>query len=542
MPEIVTVQPRIVPGAPPPTPLTKSQKKKRRAKAKPGAENSTDANDIDNVDSPATTVPDAFAAALVEASPSVGDVQKCTLAPEPVAPPEAETPTILDELKLSPIVELVNKKLKITTKKITRISIYAATDSDQLNDDQKRTLKTLPTLEAIQKELADVKKAVETYEAGLVHELIAKKLEAEKAERARIAEAVAVAQETSIQKAVEILDLLRLRSLLASGKLNTPPIEQAEASAILAIADTLLNTDDEKRNTVIKDYLQGSGDFDGIPHTRIVEITDAGLAPPRIPTPPPAEQVAETEQIEAVVESPSVPDVAVISVPGPASTTKGFSFVQESEIDEAQPEDDGEWTDVVGHEQSPREEISNEHGQQAVPVVDQVQEPVTSAIEEPTTSAPLDWATEEGDLPPISSIQESFGTSGAAIPVDEQAESAPDTVTSPTNGQMNGPRPRRQPQDEEGFTRGRGRGRGYRGERGGYRGFRGERGAFRGGDRGGFRGRGGEGRGGYRGRGEWRGNGEYRGRGRGRGRGGPGGERGGGPAMAQPSAPAPVAT
>ena len=43
----------------------------------------------------------------------------------------------------------------------SRISIYAATDPEKLNDDQKRTLKTLPTLEAVQKELGEVKKAVE---------------------------------------------------------------------------------------------------------------------------------------------------------------------------------------------------------------------------------------------------------------------------------------------------------------------------------------------------------------------------------------------
>ena len=42
-----------------------------------------------------------------------------------------------------------------------RITIYAATDPEKLNDDQKRTLKTLPVLEAIQKELGEVKKAIE---------------------------------------------------------------------------------------------------------------------------------------------------------------------------------------------------------------------------------------------------------------------------------------------------------------------------------------------------------------------------------------------
>jgi len=34
-------------------------------------------------------------------------------------------------------------------------------DLEKLNDDQRRTLKTLPGLEAVQKELGEVKKAIE---------------------------------------------------------------------------------------------------------------------------------------------------------------------------------------------------------------------------------------------------------------------------------------------------------------------------------------------------------------------------------------------
>jgi len=71
-------------------------------------------------------------------------------------------------------------------------------------------LKTLPTLEAIQKELGEVQKAIEvrfcTYSRGdmltmfqvheseLVQELAIKRAEAEKAEKARIADAVATSQ------------------------------------------------------------------------------------------------------------------------------------------------------------------------------------------------------------------------------------------------------------------------------------------------------------------------------------------------------------
>jgi hypothetical protein len=89
--------------------------------------------------------------------------------------------------------------------------MYAATDLEKLNDDQKRTLKTLPTLEAVQKELGEVKKAVEVcnlfsfistlficllqvHESELVHELTAKRIEAEKADKVRTANAVSAAE------------------------------------------------------------------------------------------------------------------------------------------------------------------------------------------------------------------------------------------------------------------------------------------------------------------------------------------------------------
>jgi hypothetical protein len=42
--------------------------------------------------------------------------------------------------------------------------------SDKLNDDQKRTLKTLPSLEAVQKELEEVKKAIEVRNEILLDE------------------------------------------------------------------------------------------------------------------------------------------------------------------------------------------------------------------------------------------------------------------------------------------------------------------------------------------------------------------------------------
>jgi len=166
MPEAVAQ--RIVPGAPPPAPLTKNQKKKRKGKGK---------SDQDE----AASIPDTTSAALIEKAPEPSDIQEGAVAPELIARSESQAPIPEDDLllKLSPIVDLVHKRLKATTKKIvsaysrssscnlfsyvgkSRMSVYAATDPEKLNDDQKRSLKTLPTLEAVQKELGEVKKAIE---------------------------------------------------------------------------------------------------------------------------------------------------------------------------------------------------------------------------------------------------------------------------------------------------------------------------------------------------------------------------------------------
>jgi hypothetical protein len=63
---------------------------------------------------------------------------------------------------------------------------------------------------------------------------------------------------------VDVLDLLRVRSLHASGELVTLPWDQAEESAFLTTADALLGADVEKKEAVIKGFLHTSGDFDGI--------------------------------------------------------------------------------------------------------------------------------------------------------------------------------------------------------------------------------------------------------------------------------------
>jgi hypothetical protein len=106
MPEPV-VQ-RIVPGAPPPTPLSKTQKKKRKAKAKGDA----------------PTLPEATSAAPTETTPDPPET--ATLVPEVIAQSDSQMSLLPEEevlLKPSPIVDLIHKRLKATTKKIV-FTIY----------------------------------------------------------------------------------------------------------------------------------------------------------------------------------------------------------------------------------------------------------------------------------------------------------------------------------------------------------------------------------------------------------------------------------
>lgn len=107
---------RIVPGAPPPTPLSKNQKKKRKTKPKNGEV---------TADSP-IVAPDTISAAVSEKAVEISDIQETTPAPEPSAQLESEAvPVPEDDLlvKLSPIVDLIHKRLKATTKKIVSPSL-----------------------------------------------------------------------------------------------------------------------------------------------------------------------------------------------------------------------------------------------------------------------------------------------------------------------------------------------------------------------------------------------------------------------------------
>ncbi|KAJ3877904.1 hypothetical protein F5051DRAFT_242449 [Lentinula edodes] len=489
---------RLVPGAPPPPPLTKSQlKKKRKSKTK--------ANE--QAGESLVAITDASTAALVEKAPEIADIQEGIVAPELVAQPSEAQSTAEDvTLKLSPIVDLVNKRLKATNKKITRITTYTTVDPATLNEDQRRAINSLPALEAVSKELLEVKKAVEVHEAELAIELASKRRAAEEAERLRISDAVSATEASNADKAVKLVVFLRMLALLASGELDLSEFgfNQEEINAVNGAGVILLGSDAATKDVVVREFLSSNGHFDGVSYSRLLEICDQVLSPP----PPPAEVAAldvvevneqEPSHHSAEVEEYAEPEVAGL-VSAPMTTTGSFHFMQASELETPSFEENVEWVDtadlVDGSEQVEETEEVNGHLEE------------TPAPEVPASSEPMDWAAEDADeLPSIDNLHATFGKSGSVTPtVQPEPQESPDIIEPTTNDQISSA-----VEGEDGFTQargGRGRGRGSRG------GDRGSRGGFRGGHRGGDRG-------GFRGRGDWRGaDGEFRGRGRGRGRGG----------------------
>jgi len=295
---------------------------------------------------------------------------------------------------------------------------------------------------------------------------------------------------------------------------------------VLAAAERLLGEESEVKRELIRGLLFGEGEFEGISHSRFLDLAHTFANPPAEPDSP----APEDPSPEAPEPSEEQPDVPAAGLGGQTSTSAGFHFMQASELDSAGLEDSQDWVNV------PQDQVTEVENTTATVETTQddevaVEQTVTAAHQSEdvslSASANFDWAEdEEGGLPPIAVLQAKFGTtSGSPSPAD-RSQTIPDTnlaeaIIGPANGN-----------DEDGFTQARG-GRGRaRGERGFSRGGRGgERGGYRGGDRGGFRGgfrgerggpRGGE-RGGFRGRGdgEWRGGERGRGsRGRGRARGG----------------------
>lgn len=123
----------------------------------------------------------------------------------------------------------------------------------------------------------------QVHESELVQELTLKRIEADKAEKSRIADAVSAAEVSFINvgdntpvelrlkasvaaKTSELLNFLRLRALLTSGELEvlTSSLNHAEGAAVFSAADTLLSEDGESKQVVLNGFLSGVGEFEGV--------------------------------------------------------------------------------------------------------------------------------------------------------------------------------------------------------------------------------------------------------------------------------------
>ncbi|CCM00414.1 uncharacterized protein FIBRA_02444 [Fibroporia radiculosa] len=449
---------RIVPGAPPPAPQSKLQKKKRKATKAKSAEPSVVDESMPDVITP-------------EAAPIESGVKESVAAVELVAQQdEAQTPVEEGSQKPSPIIEMLSKRLKAIQKKITRIEIYSSEPPEKLNDDQKRLLKTLPGLEAVRKELEEVKKAISVHEAEVAQEYAVKQAEAIEAERQRLLEAVVEAEVAQRRKSANMLHLLRLRDRMASGNpaVMALDLDGPEGAAIYSAADTLVGDDSDSRMDFISGFLSGEGVYRDVPYSRLHDIVQLFLS--LLPVITPVEEVQDTDTVDRVIEETSQVDVGVTGLPPVLASSGSFHFMQEDELESQTPESDSaerpqrdDLDSQLSAEPSTEVEIvealveteanSQRIVQEAVSVTT-----ITEAIESVGDGA-INWADEdEGGLPSIGSLHAEFGKPDISVP-NSSVPSTPVANGARLNGQHAIAR------DDDGFSHARGRGRG----RGGFR-------------------------------------------------------------------------
>ncbi|KAL7281302.1 hypothetical protein ACG7TL_004611 [Trametes sanguinea] len=445
MPETITTTPRVVPGAPPPPPVSKSAKKKRKAGAKSKEPQSETESHV--------VVPDTTTAALIEKAPEEKDVKEGAVAPQLVAQTSQE-PDSPVEIKPSPIVEMLNKRLKANNKKIN----YQSLPPEKLNEDQKRLLKTLPQLEAVSEALDEVKKAIEVHEAELAHELALQRAEAARAEAERIREAVAAAQAEYLDKAAELVTFLRLQTALANRypaavDLN---LTEAESIAISSIADHLLHEDISAKTDVIRSIFTGEGEHVGVPCewypvlrqiillntmivSRIVEIKEQFLHPPPKEVQE-AEEPTETIFVAEQVEAP------IAGLPSTLSSTGAINFILTDELAEAEADqstESAEWVDVQAQpepEQPAEVEITETITEAQVNGHTIVEDTVTiTTTTEVPPSSSLSWADEEhSELPSLANLQAHYGTSAETSPAPETPRGNGSVPLTPSTPQAQG--------------------------------------------------------------------------------------------------------
>ncbi|KAI0000447.1 hypothetical protein BJV77DRAFT_1063863 [Russula vinacea] len=440
---------RYVPGAPPPVPASKSSKKKKKTGKGSRSEDSPALSSV--------AIPDSTSAALTDRTPDASDVKDGPVVDSLPADPHSTNgltsgQPAFDEAKHSPVVDLLQKRIKNTNKKIARIQGYATLDDEKLNDDQRRLLKSLPSLEAIVKELEEVKKAVESVEADRIATEARDVAERSKLEAESLVVAIAEAESQAFDKISRLLHFIRLHLSLSAQhpRVSTLGIDDSEVPVILAAAEQLLGEESEIRQELVRGLLYGEGEFQGVSHSRFVDLAHA------FATPQPEPDFAAPEESRPEEPKPLEEEsgVAEAGLGGQESTSGELRFMQESELDNTGLADSQEWVDVPQDQVTEVETTTAEtyHGEGigADQVVTAVQQPEQASL---SASGNFDWADEEeGGLPSIAGLQAKFGTSNTPSPADTPQD-IPDTnpaevIASPVDGSLSA--------DDDGFTQARG--------------------------------------------------------------------------------------
>jgi hypothetical protein len=81
-----------------------------------------------------------------------------------------------------------------------------------------------------------------------------------------------VVQAAATARTIELLTLIRLRTLLAEGQVPTIPLgySDAETAAIQAIADVLIAEDLEQQRLAAYGFMQSEGEHAGVPRESAV--------------------------------------------------------------------------------------------------------------------------------------------------------------------------------------------------------------------------------------------------------------------------------
>ncbi|KAM0791443.1 hypothetical protein ACM66B_005898 [Microbotryomycetes sp. NB124-2] len=461
------------------------------------------------------------------AAPSVGV--------EPASEAVGDDELAVEDKKTS-AVEACSKRIRNISKKLRNIAVLEE-KTENLNADQQRAIASKPTLQAILKELEEllaVLKAEETEDQS--REQRVQTVEAKKRTR-DIDAAVALAKKDAQQDLVVLFQFLHLHGLYTQQSGFAPPVlppvvanaTGQDVAAVRMLYDAfangpLLGGHDDAVERLSK-VAAGSEDevLPSVTYARIKELI-AGLTSTPEAAPGPSAQLTPNERPVNESSAVATPADSVVALVDGATDQQAPSFMNASEIQQAQTPTTEEKVTSWAGQVEPAAAPSPIDGQQ----LDQQQQ--FAPLDQSTVR---DWsADDQGDeLPPLSELSQNTVAAPGEPPVGASA-------VSPANANATGT----------------GSGRGGRrggGGRGGFENGEGRRGSFRGG-RGGNGGAGRGGRGGHQGQGNgdrsegWR---EHRGpredgAGRGRGRGGPrgrGGRGGNGAGPAPAAAPASTA-